>query len=142
MRLDPTRSTVRNSSGHLQHFPTERKIKAMKPSRRCMKAPSALLLVISAAFLANIATANELIGFALMPANTFTAGPTSGQFAGPGAGGNAFSCTCTPPSTFYKLLEIERCMAPRTLQVLLVPYLQGAAFLPKRHDLLPGPRAV
>ena len=31
----------------------------------------------------------ELVGFALMPANTFAEGPTSGQFAGPGAGGNA-----------------------------------------------------
>src|SRR5262245_13978146 len=35
------------------------------------------------------AFANELTGFALMPANTFAEGPTSGQFAGPGAGGNA-----------------------------------------------------
>jgi hypothetical protein len=61
----------------------------MKPSRRRMQTPSVLLLVISAAFLANIARANELIGFALMPANTFAEGPTSGQFAGPGAGGNA-----------------------------------------------------
>jgi len=31
----------------------------------------------------------ELVAFALMPANTFSDGPTSGQFAGPGAGGNA-----------------------------------------------------
>ena len=35
------------------------------------------------------ANANELIGFALLPANTFADGPTSGQFAGPGAGGNS-----------------------------------------------------
>jgi len=61
----------------------------MKPSHRRMKVPSALLLVISTACLAPIATANELIGFALMPANTFAEGPTSGQFAGQGAGGNA-----------------------------------------------------
>lgn len=33
--------------------------------------------------------ANELTAFAVMPANTFAEGPTSGQFAGPGAGGNA-----------------------------------------------------
>jgi len=64
-------------------------MQAMTPSRRRLKAPAALLLVMSATFLANIAIANELIGFALMPANTFAAGPTSGQFAGPGAGGNA-----------------------------------------------------
>jgi hypothetical protein len=61
----------------------------MTPSRRRMKAPAALLLVISAACLAHSATANELIGFALLPATTFAPGPTSGQFAGPGAGGNA-----------------------------------------------------
>lgn len=35
------------------------------------------------------ADANELIGYAMMPANTFAEGPTSGQFAGAGAGGNA-----------------------------------------------------
>jgi len=35
------------------------------------------------------AFANELIGFAVLPANTFAEGPTSGQFAGAGAGGNA-----------------------------------------------------
>lgn len=40
------------------------------------------------AFVATPAWAAELVGFALMPANTFAAGPTSGQFAGPGAGGN------------------------------------------------------
>ena len=38
---------------------------------------------------ASAALANELTGFAVMPANTFAEGPTSGQFAGPGAGGNA-----------------------------------------------------
>ncbi len=35
------------------------------------------------------AHANELTAFAVMPANTFAEGPTSGQFAGSGAGGNA-----------------------------------------------------
>src|ERR1051325_11615934 len=34
------------------------------------------------------AESTELAGFALMPANTFATGPTSGQFAGAGAGGN------------------------------------------------------
>src|SRR5262245_11612904 len=38
---------------------------------------------------AGTASANELTAFAVMPANTFAVGPTSGQFAGPGAGGNA-----------------------------------------------------
>src|SRR5262244_4384059 len=69
--------------------PTERTRQAMKSSCRRMQAPATLLLVISAVCLAHIATANELIGFAVMPANTFAPGPTSGQFAGPGEGGNA-----------------------------------------------------
>src|SRR5262245_30361952 len=34
------------------------------------------------------ANSTELTAFALMPANTFAQGPTSGQFAGTGAGGN------------------------------------------------------
>ena len=54
-----------------------------------MKTPLALLTAFSATFIATTAVAAELIGFALMPANTFAVGPTSGQFAGPGAGGNA-----------------------------------------------------
>ena len=37
---------------------------------------------------AAVAAVNTLEGWALMPANTFSDGPTSGQFAGPGAGGN------------------------------------------------------
>lgn len=36
-----------------------------------------------------MAAVNTLEGWALMPANTFADGPTSGQFAGAGAGGNA-----------------------------------------------------
>src|SRR5215510_13556802 len=36
----------------------------------------------------SVALANELTAFAVMPANTFAEGPTSGQFAGAGAGGN------------------------------------------------------
>ena len=38
------------------------------------------------------AFANELTGFAMMPANTFAEGPTSGQFAGAGAGGTRCPC--------------------------------------------------
>jgi hypothetical protein len=34
------------------------------------------------------AAASELVGWAVMPANTFADGPSSGQFAGAGAGGN------------------------------------------------------
>ncbi len=49
----------------------------------------ALLPALSAALFATSAQAAELSGFALMPANAFSRGPTSGQFAGPGAGGNA-----------------------------------------------------
>ena len=37
----------------------------------------------------SVAFANELTAFAVMQANTFAEGPTSGQFAGSGAGGNA-----------------------------------------------------
>ena len=61
----------------------------MKPDSRRLKASVALLTAVGAAYFASPATATELIGFALMPANTFAEGPTSGQFAGPGAGGNA-----------------------------------------------------
>lgn len=42
-----------------------------------------------AMFSAGAQAASTLEGFALMPANTFADGPTSGQFAGAGAGGNA-----------------------------------------------------
>jgi hypothetical protein len=43
----------------------------------------------AAAFLATGAVhAQSLTGWALMPANTFATGPTTGQFAGAGAGGN------------------------------------------------------
>jgi hypothetical protein len=62
---------------------------AMEPICRCTKAPFTFLLAIGAVLFANIVAAAELIGFALMPANTFAEGPTSGQFAGAGAGGNA-----------------------------------------------------
>jgi hypothetical protein len=44
--------------------------------------------LIAASFAPSV-NATELTGFALMPANTFAVGPTSGQFAGAGAGGNA-----------------------------------------------------
>src|SRR5262249_46100839 len=48
----------------------------------------ALASAIAATLVATAAHATELTAFALMPANTFATGPTSGQFAGPGAGGN------------------------------------------------------
>lgn len=60
----------------------------MKPDTRSMNMPVTLLTAISVALFAINATAAELIGFAVMPANTFAEGPTSGQFAGAGAGGN------------------------------------------------------
>lgn len=49
-----------------------------------------LVFAIAAAFAATSAQAaqNTLSGWAMMPANTFSDGPTSGQFAGAGAGGN------------------------------------------------------
>jgi hypothetical protein len=49
-------------------------------------------VMIASVIMASItlsADAAELTGFALMPANTFAVGPTSGQFAGSGAGGNS-----------------------------------------------------
>jgi hypothetical protein len=51
---------------------------------------SSLLVVClsSVTLTASPAHAAELVGFARMPANTFAVGPTSGQFAGAGAGGN------------------------------------------------------
>ena len=60
----------------------------MKSIFRCKKLPLALAAVTGAAMFATSALAAELVGFALMPANTFAEGPTTGQFAGPGAGGN------------------------------------------------------
>ena len=49
----------------------------------------ALALAATAACLAGpVAAQSTLTGFALMPANTSSDGPTSGQFAGAGAGGN------------------------------------------------------
>jgi hypothetical protein len=50
-----------------------------------------LAVALAAALLspaAQAAGSNTLTGWALMPAATLTDGPTSGQFAGAGAGGN------------------------------------------------------
>jgi hypothetical protein len=47
------------------------------------------ITAMASALAGSAAFANELTGFAVMPANTFAKGPTSGQFAGAGAGGNA-----------------------------------------------------
>ena len=55
----------------------------------CCKKPSVILaILLSSAVLSKPASSAELVGFAMMPANTFAEGPTSGQFAGAGAGGN------------------------------------------------------
>jgi hypothetical protein len=64
-----------------------------------MKVRLARLTAISASLLAISAAANasELTAFALMPANTFAEGPTSGQFAGPGAGGNTLPLVSKQP---------------------------------------------
>ncbi|MBC7938337.1 MAG: esterase-like activity of phytase family protein, partial [Chitinophagaceae bacterium] len=52
--------------------------------------PTLSLLAAAAALCCSGAASaqNSLSGWALMPANTFADGPTSGQFAGAGAGGN------------------------------------------------------
>jgi hypothetical protein len=60
----------------------------MRINKKSRKATVALLSAVSAAIFATAANATELTAFALMPANTFSEGPTSGQFAGAGAGGN------------------------------------------------------
>jgi hypothetical protein len=60
----------------------------MKTNNKSRNVPIALLSAISAAIFATAANATELTAFALMPANTFAKGPTSGQFA-TGAGGNS-----------------------------------------------------
>jgi len=60
----------------------------MRTNKKSRKATVALLSAVSAAIFATAANATELTAFALMPANTFAEGPTSGQFAGAGAGGN------------------------------------------------------
>jgi hypothetical protein len=57
-----------------------------------MKKPLFALHAMSAAsfaFCAGAACAQTLTGWAVLPANTFADGPTTGQFAGAGAGGNA-----------------------------------------------------
>jgi hypothetical protein len=61
----------------------------MKTNNKRRKVLFALLPVLSASIFATAANANELTAWALMPANTFAEGPTSGQFAGTGNGGNA-----------------------------------------------------
>ena len=48
-----------------------------------------LASAVAAILVTSVGHTTELTAFALMPANTFSTGPTSGQFAGPGAGGNA-----------------------------------------------------
>ena len=60
----------------------------MRTNNKSHKATIVLLSAISVVIFATAANATELTAFALMPANTFAEGPTSGQFAGAGAGGN------------------------------------------------------
>ena len=60
----------------------------MRTNNKSHKATIALLSAVSVAIFTTAANATELTAFALMPANTFAEGPTSGQFAGAGAGGN------------------------------------------------------
>src|SRR5438552_1151272 len=56
-------------------------------SREPMKKPRPGVAATAALVLAQTAVAQPtLSGWALLPANTFSDGPTSGQFAGPGAG--------------------------------------------------------
>ena len=78
-----------------------------------MRSQFVRFIVTAAAFSAmasglgeSVAFANELTGFAVMPANTFADGPTSGQFAGPGAGGNALPLVNKQPvQGFSAVLE-------------------------------------
>jgi hypothetical protein len=56
-----------------------------------------LLSFVNAAIFATAVNAAELTAFALMPANTFAVGPTSGQFAGPGAGNNTLPLLSKQP---------------------------------------------
>lgn len=63
----------------------------MIKSRRGLLAAAALLVVQSAG------AQPTLTGWAILPANTFSDGPTSGQFAGPGAGGNPLPLVARQP---------------------------------------------
>ena len=55
---------------------------------QCRSLSAILLSMLGMAVVSSSINAAELTAFALMPANTFSEGPTSGQFAGIGAGGN------------------------------------------------------
>ena len=62
------------------------------PLRRQTLLATAIAAAMASTLLAPAAQAagtNTLTGWALMPAATLSDGPTSGQFAGAGAGGNA-----------------------------------------------------
>ena len=64
----------------------------MKPTLHSVFPVAAMKAAAAAAALAAaplaMADVNTLEGWAMLPANTFSEGPTSGQFAGAGAGGN------------------------------------------------------
>jgi hypothetical protein len=63
----------------------------MKETKTLQRAVRACSVAACLAGASDVATAavNTLEGWALMPANTFSDGPSSGQLAGSGAGGNA-----------------------------------------------------
>jgi hypothetical protein len=61
----------------------------MRSKNKTISQQSKLVAAISVLFITMGVNATELTAFALLPANTFAEGPTSGQFAVPGAGGNA-----------------------------------------------------
>jgi hypothetical protein len=56
--------------------------------RKIRHAPSILAAATALSFAAAAGAQTTLSGWAIMPANTFSDGPTSGQFAGAGNGGN------------------------------------------------------
>lgn len=93
-----------------------------------------VLSSVLAVLCAPIANATELVGFAMMPANTFAVGPTSGQFAA-SAGGNSlplfdkqpvqgFSAVLPGPSddTFYVMPDNGFGTQPNSPDALLRIY--------------------
>lgn len=61
----------------------------MRLAKKNLQSQIKLLTAVGTLFCVMGVNATELTAFALMPANTFAEGPTSGQFAGSGAGGNS-----------------------------------------------------
>lgn len=107
----------------------------MKINNKKYKAPMMLLSAVSAAFLTCTVNATELTAWALLPANTFAVGPTSGQFAGSGNGGNALPLVDKQPvqgvsgvlqgptgSTFYVMPDNGFGTKPNSVDTLLRVY--------------------